>query len=70
MEMLLREDETMRELKVSRTSLWRLRRDGRLRAVHIGRSLRYPAEEVRRLVDELLAEETVAAVRTERVSAA
>jgi predicted DNA-binding transcriptional regulator AlpA len=70
MEMLLREDETMRELKVSRTSLWRLRRDGRLRVVRIGRSIRYPTEEVRRLVDELLAEGNVDAGRTERVGAA
>ena len=54
MELLLREDEALEALRVSRTTLWRLRRDGELRVVRIGRAVRYPASEIRRWVDEHL----------------
>jgi excisionase family DNA binding protein len=55
MELLLREPEALEAMRISRTTLWRLRREGQLRPIKIGRSVRYPAAEVRRWVDEQMA---------------
>ena len=53
-ELLLREDEAIATTKLSKTTLWRLRRDGLLRVIKVGRAVRYPASELQRWVDQQL----------------
>jgi excisionase family DNA binding protein len=53
-ELLLREDEAIALTKLSKTTLWRERREGRLRAIKIGRALRFPVSEVQRWIDQQL----------------
>lgn len=45
-DILLTGDETKSYLKISRTTLWRLRRSGQLPAVNIGRAVRYRLSDV------------------------
>jgi|GEM_PF-5025177 len=49
---LLRTEEVMELLNVSRGTIYNLRRAGRLRPVHLGRAVRYRAADVRRLIEE------------------
>ena len=42
--------------KLSKTTLWRERREGRLRAIKVGRALRFPVSEVQRWIDQRLKE--------------
>jgi excisionase family DNA binding protein len=55
-ELLLREDEAIAMTKLSKTTLWRERREGRLRAIKVGRALRFPVSEVQRWIDQQLGE--------------
>jgi excisionase family DNA binding protein len=55
-ELLLREDEAIAMTKLSKTTLWRERREGRLRAIKVGRALRFPVSEVQRWIDQQLKE--------------
>ena len=55
-ELLLREDEAIALTKLSKTTLWRERREGRLRAIKVGRALRFPVSEVQRWIDQQLKE--------------
>jgi hypothetical protein len=43
--------ETAKALSICEKSLWTLRRSGRLRAVCIGRAVRYDLADVRRFVE-------------------
>jgi excisionase family DNA binding protein len=47
--LLLTERDVIERLRIGRTTLWRLRRDGKLPSINIGRAVRYRAEDVRRL---------------------
>jgi excisionase family DNA binding protein len=51
-DLLLREDEVRKALRISRTSLWRLVRSGQIPVVRIGRSLRFSNDGVRAWVAE------------------
>ena len=53
-DLLLREDEAIALTKLSKTTLWRERREGRLRAIKVGRALRFPVSEVQRWIDQQL----------------
>ena len=54
--LLLTELEACGKLRIGRSTLRKLWAGGRIRPVHIGRSLRFPASEVERYVRELTAE--------------
>jgi excisionase family DNA binding protein len=43
---LLTTDEVLRLLRIGRTTLWKLRRQGKLKAIYIGRALRFDARDV------------------------
>jgi excisionase family DNA binding protein len=49
---MLTVDEVAARLRVSRESVRRWARQGRLRAVHVGRQLRIPPEEVNRILSD------------------
>ena len=56
MELLLTEKEACDRLRLGRSTLRRLMAEGVIRGVHIGRSLRFPAEELARFVADLQAQ--------------
>ena len=56
MELLLTEREACERLSLGRSTLRRLMAEGAIKGVHIGRSLRFPAEELARFVAELQAQ--------------
>jgi excisionase family DNA binding protein len=62
-ELLLREDEAIATTKLSKTTLWRLRREGQLRVIKVGRAVRYPASEVQRWIDQQLKEGELEGIR-------
>lgn len=49
---LLTERQAAERLSIGRTTLWRLRKAGRLESVNIGRSVRYRLRDVVRLAEE------------------
>ena len=51
-EVLKTEHESMKTLKCSQTTLWRLRKTGKIRFVQIGRRIMYPLEELQRIARE------------------
>ena len=51
MQILLNTAELAQMLRVSRQTIWRLRRDGRLRATHIGGRTLYHPEDVQQMID-------------------
>jgi excisionase family DNA binding protein len=53
--LLLTESEVCERLRIGRSTLRKLWAKGTIRPVHIGRSLRFPTEEVERYVRELTA---------------
>lgn len=48
---LLTEREVIERLRIGRTTLWRLRRDGKLPSVNIGRAVRYRLTDVIELAE-------------------
>lgn len=54
---LLSLPEAAAELRISRTQMYRLRAQGRLRVVKLGHRVLVPRREIERLVDEALGEE-------------
>ena len=54
--LLWTEDRTREELECSRSTVRRLRADGLLIPIHLGRSIRYIPEEVRQFVAKLRCE--------------
>lgn len=55
-ELLLKPEDAARKLRVSRTTLYALLRDGDLRSVRIGRCRRIPTAELIAYVERLLGE--------------
>jgi len=51
--LLLKVEEVAAQLGLGRSMVWRLLRDGELRAVHVGRAVRIPADSVRAYVQRL-----------------
>lgn len=52
-ELLLTEKETCDRLSMGRSTLRRLMAEGAIKSVHVGRSLRFPAQELVRFVEGL-----------------
>jgi predicted DNA-binding transcriptional regulator AlpA len=67
-EELLDTPETCRLLGVTRVSLWRLEKQGKLRPLRIGRGLRYLPAEVQAYIDRLARERPGTAKRRQVVS--
>ena len=56
--LLLTEREACEQLHLGRSTLRRLMAEGTIKAVRIGRSLRFPAKEIERFVADLQAEKS------------
>lgn len=54
---LLSIPEAIEELRISRTQLYRMRAQGRIRVVRLGARVLVPRKEIERIVDEALGEE-------------